>query len=821
MFHRVTRRRILGADVDAEQRAEGGDVVVGTPAGREIVCAAGGNVQQTTDEVSHGLLGAAVVVAACAHAGDLVFEHTEGVLTQRDDGGREALAAPREGELLRGEAHDLTRLGGGLQLFERGVQPNGLEIEQIDTGDGRDIRVDVAGQAEVDHQASRPGGVRNGALRGARRGDAAKLARQFSAPALQHGRIEDVVVGARAGDDEIRGCRGPRVLGIVDGCDAVLGGEDLCAPRGGENADAFRAVVAQCGERCRRVGAGADEQDVEVGPVRDAAVGQFEREAHEGAPGAADRGGVLDAPLCLARTLEEALELCGRRALASRIGECAAHLARDLALTDDDGLEARCDGEQVLGDIRARDDPIRSLEFRGADACRRLGREQDGFDADGTCRGDGLVHVDVRLEAVARRQHDGSADARVVLRDKGSDIGRVYAEPLEQIECGGLVTRRDTQQHPPSLPAMRSLAARQPESPEPRYAREDGTMHLSDAPLLRALRGDRPDRAPVWFMRQAGRSLPEYRELRVGTRMLDACLDPELASEITLQPVHRHHVDAAIFFSDIVVPLRLAGVEVEIEPGRGPVFASPVRSAADVARLTAIDPAEVAEASGSVTEAIGRVTDELGTTPLIGFAGAPFTLAAYLVEGGPSKEHMRARAMMHADPSSWHALADWLGRVAGVFLDVQVRAGASAVQLFDSWAGSLSRADYRAFAAPHSRTAVSAVAGRVPIIHFGVGTGPILDDMRLGGLADAVGVDWRTTLDDAARVLGPDITVQGNIDPALLQAPWPVLEAHVRDVLERGRAARAHILNLGHGVTPDTDPDVLTRIVRLAHGEDA
>jgi uroporphyrinogen decarboxylase len=302
--------------------------------------------------------------------------------------------------------------------------------------------------------------------------------------------------------------------------------------------------------------------------------------------------------------------------------------------------------------------------------------------------------------------------------------------------------------------------------------------------------------------------------------MLDACLDPELASEITLQPVRRHHVDAAIFFSDIVVPLRLAGVDVEIEPGRGPVFAEPVRSAADVARLTAIDPAVVAAASDSVTDAIGRITDELGTTPLIGFAGAPFTLAAYLVEGGPSKEHMRARAMMHADPASWHALADWLGRVAGVFLDVQVRAGASAVQLFDSWAGSLSRADYREFASPHSRTAVSAVAGRVPIIHFGVGTGPILDVMRLDGLADAVGVDWRTTLDEAARLLGPDVTVQGNIDPALLQAPWPVLEAHVRDVLERGRAARAHVLNLGHGVTPDTDPDVLTRIVELAHSID-
>jgi uroporphyrinogen decarboxylase len=346
----------------------------------------------------------------------------------------------------------------------------------------------------------------------------------------------------------------------------------------------------------------------------------------------------------------------------------------------------------------------------------------------------------------------------------------------------------------------------------------EGMPH-TDAPLLRALRGERPERTPVWFMRQAGRSLPEYRDLRVGTRMLDACLDPDLASEITLQPVRRHGVDAAIFFSDIVVPLRLAGVRVEIVPGRGPVFDDPVRSAADVDALTAIDPAEVSAAASPVAEAIARITAELGDTPLIGFAGAPFTLAAYLVEGGPSKEHLRARAMMHADPVSWHRLADWLARVAAAFLDVQVRAGARVAQLFDSWAGSLSPEDYRAYAAPHSRTALGGVHGRVPLIHFGVGTGPILADMRLHGLADAVGADWRVPLDQAAGMLGPDTTVQGNIDPALLQAPWPVLEAHVRDVLHRGRAARAHIVNLGHGVPPDTDPDVLTRIVELVHAE--
>lgn len=338
-------------------------------------------------------------------------------------------------------------------------------------------------------------------------------------------------------------------------------------------------------------------------------------------------------------------------------------------------------------------------------------------------------------------------------------------------------------------------------------------MALSDAPLLRALAGDRPAQTPVWFMRQAGRSLPEYRELRVGTRMLDACLTPELAAEITLQPVRRHGVDAAVFFSDIVIPLRLAGVEVEIEPGRGPVFANPVRSAADVDRITAIDPASLD--STAIAEAVRLVTAELGDTPLIGFAGAPFTLAAYLVEGGPSKEHLRARAMMHADPDSWNRLAGWLAQISRAFLVAQRDAGASAVQLFDSWAGSLNPADYRAFVAPHSRAALEGID--IPKIHFGVGTGPFLADMRLDGAVDAVGVDWRQPLDEAAAVLGPDTTVQGNIDPALLSAPRAVLEAHVRDVLARGRAARAHILNLGHGVPPETDPDQLTRIVELVH----
>lgn len=339
----------------------------------------------------------------------------------------------------------------------------------------------------------------------------------------------------------------------------------------------------------------------------------------------------------------------------------------------------------------------------------------------------------------------------------------------------------------------------------------------ADSPLIRAYRGDRPDTVPVWFMRQAGRSLPEYRALRVGTKMLDACLDPELSSEITLQPVRRHGVDAGIFFSDIVVPLRLAGVDVDIVPGRGPVLGAPIRSAADVAALRPVDP----DALAPISEGVARTVAELGSTPLIGFAGAPFTLAAYLVEGGPSKDHLRARTLMHSDPDTWDALLTWAAGVTGAFLRAQVLAGASAAQLFDSWVGSLSVADYESRVAPFSALAIGHVKDLdVPVVHFGVGTGELLRSMHAIG-ADVMGVDDRLPLDEASLRLGHDVPLQGNINPALLAAPWPVLEAHVLDVIERGRAARSHVLNLGHGVPPDTDPDVLTRIVQLAHSRSA
>ncbi len=346
--------------------------------------------------------------------------------------------------------------------------------------------------------------------------------------------------------------------------------------------------------------------------------------------------------------------------------------------------------------------------------------------------------------------------------------------------------------------------------------------------LVRALRGERQEATPVWFMRQAGRSLPEYRALRAtGGDMLDACLDPAMASEITMQPVRRHGVDAAVFFSDIVVPLKLVGLDVEIVAGRGPVFAEPVRTAEQIARLVAIDPALVTERGEAVAEAVRQTTAMLAEEserrgeplPLIGFAGAPFTLAAYLVEGGPSKDHLGARSLLHADPAAWHDLTHWLAEVTGRFLALQVEAGASAGQLFDSWAGAVAPADYRRAVLPSSAAAlgpVRALGLDVPLIHFGVGTGEILADMASIGV-DALGVDYRVPLDVARARIDLDLTLQGNLDPALLFAPADVRAAAVHDVLTAGLAARAHVFNLGHGVPMDTDPQVLTDLVRTVH----
>lgn len=411
--------------------------------------------------------------------------------------------------------------------------------------------------------------------------------------------------------------------------------------------------------------------------------------------------------------------------------------------------------------------------------------------------------------------------------------------------------------------------------------------------LLAALNGQRPARTPVWFMRQAGRSLPEYRQLRaqVNLPMLEACLNPQVVAQATLQPVRRHGVDAAIFFSDIMVPLRLAGVDVEIKPQVGPVLSAPIRTRDDVERLLGCGfgqgtwvshdgvAHQGAEGVAALREAIALILSELGTpaqapqpgapqqgasqplaeaqpvspaqaepaaaaqpaastlatmpavqaadwTPLIGFGGAPFTLAAYLVEGKPSRDHLAARSLMHADPPTWDLLMRWCAQVTGDFIALQISCGASAAQLFDSWAGSLSPTDYRERVAPYSalaiaraREAISPTTGKAaPLIHFATGSARLLPQMLAAG-AQAVGVDDRTELDWAIDQLGGSCPVQGNLNPALLTAPWPVIEQAIVECLRAGRQAPGHVFNLGHGVPPTTDPAVLTRIVEFVHKE--
>jgi uroporphyrinogen decarboxylase len=314
-------------------------------------------------------------------------------------------------------------------------------------------------------------------------------------------------------------------------------------------------------------------------------------------------------------------------------------------------------------------------------------------------------------------------------------------------------------------------------------------------------------------MRQAGRALPEYRALRGGIAMLDACSNAEMITEITLQPVRRYGVDAAIVFSDIVVPLRAVGVKLDIRPGVGPVIEEPVANAADVAGLRDLDASDVS----FLSEAIGMLTAELGGTPLIGFAGGPFTLACYLIEGGPSKNFDRTRSLMYGEPALWSALLDRLTAITISFLKVQVAAGACAIQLFDSWAGVLSPQDYARSVLPFSARVFAALSDSgVPSIHFGVGTGELLGLLSEAG-ADVVGVDWRVPLDEAVYRVTAGKALQGNLDPAVLMAPWPVIEERARDVLAKGRMAESHIFNLGHGVLPDTDPDMLARLTDLVH----
>jgi len=343
-------------------------------------------------------------------------------------------------------------------------------------------------------------------------------------------------------------------------------------------------------------------------------------------------------------------------------------------------------------------------------------------------------------------------------------------------------------------------------------------MPSSDALLIRAYRNEAVERVPVWFMRQAGRSLPEYRSARGAGSILEAIREPDLAAEITLQPVRRYGVDAAILFSDIVVPLAATGFGIEVSHGRGPVVERPFRSAEDLRRIRPLDPeADTPYVLDAIRIAKCEL-DDLGV-PLIGFAAAPFTLASYLVEGGPSRTYAATKSLMHSDPPLWSKLLDRLAEVSLASLRSQVLAGADAVQVFDSWAGALGRRDYERYVMPASKMLLEGLSDLgVPRVHFGVGTGEILDLMASAG-ADVVGVDWRVPLDRARRRLGPGIALQGNLDPALCLAPWEVVAREADRVLEEAGGV-GHVFNLGHGVLPETDPDILARLVEHVHSKD-
>jgi uroporphyrinogen decarboxylase len=337
---------------------------------------------------------------------------------------------------------------------------------------------------------------------------------------------------------------------------------------------------------------------------------------------------------------------------------------------------------------------------------------------------------------------------------------------------------------------------------------------FEDHCFIRACRGLPHDRVPVWFMRQAGRSLPEYRAIRGDGTILDAIADPDLSTEISLQPVRRYGVDAAILYSDIVVPAHAVGFGVTVTPGVGPEVEKPFRSAADLDRLRPLYP-EVD--TPYVLETVRQLVAELDV-PLIGFAGGPFTVASYLIEGRPSRDYVHTKSLMFNDEPLWHALMDRLADMAIASLRSQIDSGASAIQLFDSWAGALSPAQYERYVLPHSQKVLAAVADTgVPKIHFGVTTGELLELIRDAG-ADVVGVDWRVPLDRARTRLG-DIALQGNLDPTMVMAGNDTAVAGTRDVLARNDGHPGHVFNLGHGVMPATDPDVLAEVVRVVHTE--
>jgi uroporphyrinogen decarboxylase len=330
--------------------------------------------------------------------------------------------------------------------------------------------------------------------------------------------------------------------------------------------------------------------------------------------------------------------------------------------------------------------------------------------------------------------------------------------------------------------------------------------------FLRACRREPVDATPVWFMRQAGRYLPQYRALREKYSLLELCRQPELAVEVTLQPLDVVDVDAAILFSDLLLPFTPMGLDFDFVKGEGPAIAEPIRSASDVDRLKRFEPRE---GLAHVLETIRLLRTALvARVPLIGFGGAPFTLASYAIEGGPSRDYLRTKTMMYNEPRAWHRLCERFADVVAEFLRAQIEAGVQAVQVFDSWVGALGVADYREYALPHTRRIFEAIAGAgVPTIHFGVGTAALLGELRNAG-GDVIGVDWRQPLDEAWTAIGHDRGIQGNLDPTKLFGPEDRLLAAADDILRRADGRPGHIFNLGHGVLPTTPIERLQRLAR-------
>jgi uroporphyrinogen decarboxylase len=338
-------------------------------------------------------------------------------------------------------------------------------------------------------------------------------------------------------------------------------------------------------------------------------------------------------------------------------------------------------------------------------------------------------------------------------------------------------------------------------------------MEMNDR-FLRACRREPVDVTPVWFMRQAGRYMAEYRAIREKHSLLEICYQPEIAAEVTLQPVRALGVDAAILFADILLPVIPLGLGLEFAKGEGPVIGKPVRTLEDVA---AMRPVHAETDLGYVMEAIRILRRELSSTPLIGFCGAPFTVASYIIEGGSSREFLKTKTMMYTAPDVWHALMDKLSNVLVDYLVAQIRAGAQAVQMFDSWVGALSPQDYENYVLPYSQRVLSAAkAQNVPVIHFGTNTTTLLPLMKRAG-GDVIGLDWRIPLDDGWALLGHDVAVQGNLDPALLFAPHPEIRKRVHDILRRAEGRPGHIFNLGHGILQHTPVENVKAVVEMVH----